>query len=189
MLKKISFPIILLFAFSSYVLAKEFHVKKTDKNNIKFISDAPIEDFEGVTSNIDGYLFFENDLTNESQLYFEVDLRTVDTGIGLRNRHMRENYLETDQYPMAAYTGKISKSEKIADNKFKVQVSGEMSIHGVSISQEIEGTIEISDLGLSIIANFIVKLSAHKIDIPSLMFMKIDENMKLQLDFSLEEAK
>ena len=28
-----------------------------------------------------------------------VDLRTLDTGIGLRNRHLRENYLEVDKAP------------------------------------------------------------------------------------------
>ncbi|MCB0742542.1 MAG: YceI family protein [Ignavibacteriae bacterium] len=187
--KKISFKIILLLSISISIFAKEYHVKKSDKNIIKFISDAPIEDFEGVTDNIDGYLFYEKDLTNESQLYFEVDLRTLDTGIGLRNRHMRENYLETEQYPMAAYTGKITKAEKLEENQFEVQVSGEMNIHGISIPQIIEGRIIINDWGIRVITNFIVKLSDHKIEIPSLMFMKIDENMDLQLDFNLEEAK
>jgi hypothetical protein len=28
-----------------------------------------------------------------------VDLRTLETGIGLRNRHLRENYLEVDKAP------------------------------------------------------------------------------------------
>ena len=28
-----------------------------------------------------------------------MDLRTLDTGIGLRNRHLRENYLEVDKAP------------------------------------------------------------------------------------------
>ncbi|MCB0752303.1 MAG: YceI family protein, partial [Ignavibacteriae bacterium] len=105
------------------------------------------------------------------------------------NRHMRENYLETEQYPMAAYTGKITKAEKLEENQFEVQVSGEMNIHGISIPQIIEGRIIINDWGIRVITNFIVKLSDHKIEIPSLMFMKIDENMDLQLDFNLEEAK
>lgn len=86
----------------------ELQVDHTKKNLVRFISDAPIENFEGITNNIDGYIYFEQeDFTNNSELYFEVDLRTIDTGIGLRNRHMRDNYLETDQYPFTFFSGKI----------------------------------------------------------------------------------
>ncbi|MFZ1290331.1 MAG: YceI family protein [Melioribacteraceae bacterium] len=185
---------IILYLFISFVsiinlVASEFHVKKTEKNSVKFISDAPIENFEGVTNNIDGYLYYEIELTNNSQLHFEVDLRTLDTGIGLRNRHMRENYLETDEYPMAAFSGKIVKAEKLSENKYKVNVSGEMNIHGVNKKQNIDGTVEFIDDEIKITTNFIVKLTDHKIDVPSLMFMKIDENMDLQLSFNLEKAK
>lgn len=168
--------------------ADEYHVKKSDKNEIKFISDAPIEDFEGVTSNIDGYLYFVDNLVDSSQLYFEVDLRTIDTGIGLRNRHMRENYLETDKYPLAAYTGKITDAERVEGNLYKVKVEGEMDIHGVKRKQNVEGTVDMSNNEIKISTNFIVKLTDHKIDIPKLMFFKIDENMDLHLNFYLEKA-
>ena len=30
---------------------------------------------------------------------FSVDLRTLDTGIGLRNAHLRDNYLEVSRGP------------------------------------------------------------------------------------------
>ncbi|MBK7105699.1 MAG: YceI family protein [Ignavibacteriae bacterium] len=181
----------LFISFSSILnlIASEFHVKKSDKNSVKFISDAPIEDFEGVTNNIDGYLYFENELEINSQLHFEVDLRTLDTGIGLRNRHMRENYLETDDYPMAAYSGKIVKSEKISENKFKVNLNGEMNIHGVNKKQNIEGIVEFIGDEIKVTTNFNVKLSDHKIEVPSLMFVKIDENMDLHVNFFLEKAK
>ena len=47
---------------------------KSRQNQVKFVSNAPIEDFEGVTDKIDGFIFWENDdLTKNSALYFEVD--------------------------------------------------------------------------------------------------------------------
>ncbi|MBK7981367.1 MAG: YceI family protein [Ignavibacteriae bacterium] len=189
MKSKIFFFLLFSFASISILNASEFHIKKSDKNSVKFISDAPIEDFEGVTNKIDGYLYFENEIDNNSQLHFEVDLRTLDTGIGLRNRHMRENYLETEKYPMAVYEGKIVRSEKITENKYKVFVNGEINIHGVTRKQNVEGTVEIIGDEIIISTNFIVKLSDHKIEVPSLMFMKIDENMDLRLNFNLEKAK
>jgi polyisoprenoid-binding protein YceI len=186
---KIFLILAVLLTSSIQIVSAEYNVKKSDKNIVKFLSDAPIENFEGITNNIDGFLYFENDLTNNSQLHFEVDLRTIDTGIGLRNRHMRENYLETDKYPMAVYEGKIVNAEKVGENKYKVKVSGNMNIHGVSIPQDIEGTIELVGDEIYINSDFIVKLTDHKIDVPSLMFMKINENMQMHLDFTLEKVK
>ena len=38
-------------------------------------------------------------------------------------------------------------------------------------------------------AQFVVVLSDHDIEIPSIMFYKIDENMALKLDFFVKEIK
>ncbi len=170
--------------------AQEFQVDKSKSNSVKFISNAPIENFEGVTTQIDGYLYLVSfdDLT-KNQLYFEVDLNTLDTGIGLRNRHMRENYLETDKYQFTYFEGKIDSIKLLSVNKYEVLVSGKMSIHGVTKDISLNGTITKDEKNIHIESNFYVALSDYKIEIPKLMFMKIDENMKLVLDFHLIEIK
>lgn len=170
--------------------AQEFQVDKSKSNSVKFISNAPIENFEGVTNQIDGYLYLVSfdDLT-KNQLYFEVDLNTLDTGIGLRNRHMRENYLETDKYQFTYFEGKIDSIKLLSENKYEVLVSGKMSIHGVTKDISLNGTIIKDEKNIQIESNFSVALSDYKIEIPKLMFMKIDENMKLVLDFHLTETK
>jgi len=179
---------ILLAIFAGSVLAVECHVTAEKKNLVKFISDAPIEDFEGVTDQIDGYLYWEgDDFTNKSETYFEVDLNTLDTGIGLRNRHMRENYLETEKYPLAQFRGKIIKADKIGENRYKVVIEGTMSIHGVSRPMTAEGTIQKNGDFYHIQSNFDVKLSHFSIEIPSIMFYKIDETMRLVVDFYVKK--
>lgn len=169
----------------------EYHVKKSEKNSVVFVSDAKIETFEGKTSKIDGYLNLK-DNTNlyEAELYFEVDLNSVDTGIGLRNRHMREEYLHTDKFQFATFTGKINEVKKINDNIFDVKVSGEMNIHGVTRKSTISGKIEFQSNGeLNITSNFSVKLPDYKIEVPKMMFLKISEDIKLSLNFNLSKAK
>lgn len=168
--------------------AQEHFVDKKKYNLVKFISKTPIESFEGITNQIDGYMYWEGDnLTNKSQLYFEVNLDALDTGIGLRNRHMKENYLETFRYPYAQLNGKVIDEEKISDNKSKVTVDGEMFIHGVAKKITVQGTIEKNKPSYRIQTDFIIKLSDYKIEIPSLMFMRISEDIKLVLDFYLRE--
>jgi len=167
----------------------EYHVDKSKSNEVKFISDAPVESFEGVTEKIDGYLYYEGDnITNESLVYFEVDLSTIDTGIGLRNRHMRDNYLETDQFPMATYNGKIESAETDEDGKIEVSLSGEFFIHGNTMEQTLVGTITKTGNEIQISTKFIIKLSEYDIEVPELMFMKIDENMDLHVNFFMKKA-
>ncbi|MDT8322529.1 MAG: YceI family protein [Bacteroidota bacterium] len=167
----------------------EYHVDKQAKNQVKFISDAPVEDFEGVTDNIDGYLSHgAGGLKDDSKLYFEVDLRTLDTGIGLRNRHMREDYLHTNKYPYAKFSGRITQVEKNGGAQ-KVTVRGSMDIHGVKKPMQVTGTLHDDASSLRIQTEFEVKLTDHGIEVPQFMFLKIDEGMQLVLDFHLNKVK
>jgi len=182
---------ILITLFVSFsIFAGEFHVDKSSDNMVKFISDAPIEDFEGATNSIDGYLYWEgDDLLNQSELYFEVDLNTVDTGIGLRNRHMRENYLHTDKHPKTHFTAKIIKANKNSENEYEVEAEGKFFVHGVEKDKKISGKIvKIDNNKYKVSAKFVVALSDYNIEVPSIMFYKIDENMDLIIEFYLKKA-
>ncbi len=186
---RLLFTFLLLLTAMPLTAQVEYHVDRESANMVKFISDAPVEDFEGVTKNIDGYLSHTSDgITDGSKLYFEVDLRTVDTGIGLRNRHMREDYLHTDKYPFAKFTGRIVEAEP-SGGKIKVTLRGHMDIHGVKKAMKISGTVSEKAGALHIATTFDVKLTDHKIEVPSFMFLKIDETMKLVLDFHLKKVK
>lgn len=177
--------------FSASIYATEHDVDKSQKNLVKFTSDARIETFDGTTDKIDGYMTWDGeDILNKNQLYFEVDLRTLDTGIGLRNRHMKEEYLETDKYPMTVFKGKLVKADKTSDGKLNVTAEGSMSIHGVSKPVSIKGTmIPSQNGGYRIQSSFEVKLPDYNIPIPQLMFLKISEVMKLNLDFFTKKVK
>ncbi|MEW5925464.1 MAG: YceI family protein, partial [Candidatus Zixiibacteriota bacterium] len=169
--------------------ASEYHVDKAAANLVKFISDAPIEDFEGITDRIDGYVLFVkehlapgNDF-DSSEVYFEVELNGLDTGIGLRNRHMRENYLETDIFPYAVFEGRLASVNEKSPGKFDVVTEGLMKIHGVEQTVSFDGTVMSDGNGYRVNYDFTVKLSDYNIEIPSLMFMKINEIIQIKLDF------
>jgi polyisoprenoid-binding protein YceI len=180
---------LLLSASQATAQKSEYHVDRSAKNVVKFISDAPVENFEGVTNSIDGYLTHTgDDIGTDGELYFEVDLRTLDTGIGLRNRHMREEYLHTDKFPYARFNGRIAETQP-SGGKTKVKVRGIMDIHGVKRPMEVGGSVTQTGDRLRINTTFDVRLTDHKIEVPKFMFLKIDENMELVLDFTLKKVK
>ena len=82
---------------------------------VSFTSRTAIDEFEGTTERVDGLVLLDTDeLTDltggiDTEIYFEVDLSSLETGIGMRDRHMRDNYLEVSQYPYAAFGGTIER--------------------------------------------------------------------------------
>jgi polyisoprenoid-binding protein YceI len=183
----LTYIIALLFLHAPADVA-EYHVDRDSKNMVKFISDAPVEDFEGVTGHIDGYLLHEGkDLYRGSEVYLEVDLRTLDTGIELRNQHMRDNYLETDTWPRTWYKGAISNTWTDREG-LKAKVKGTIFIHGVERELTVVGLFLPTENGYRIRTSFEVKLTDFDIEVPQLMFMKIDEVMQLELDFYIKRV-
>jgi len=125
-------------------MGQEYQIDLTGENQVRFISDAPLEDFEGVTTRIDGFVFLAGeglagvtDLSH-SDFHFEVDLASLDTGLGLRNRHMRDNYLKTDRFPFASFTGRVVELSKGEEGVFLAKAGGDLTIHGVSRPREID---------------------------------------------------
>ena len=177
--------------FVSSVWAEEFQVDKDKDREVKFISDAPVEKIEGITDKIDGYLFWQGtDTLNTSELYFEVDLNSIDTGIGLRNRHMRDNYLETDKFPFARYSAKAVEIKKSSNREsYEVQTRGKLQLHGVERDVDVDGTVSPVEDGYLIECRFDVALSDYDIKIPKLMFLKVNEIIALEVRFHVEEVK
>ena len=177
----------LIFLLPMLMFAGELHVDTSAENQVKFISDAPMEDFEGVTPNIDGYVTWKGEnMIDSSEIYIEVDLTTIDTGIGLRNRHMRDDYLETDKYRYAIFTGTIDEVIKKESGDFDVKATGTFKLHGVE--KQLTATASVNPKGTLFVAEtqFNVALTDYNIKIPQLMFMKIDENMDVRVNVTFK---
>ncbi|MFH0734995.1 MAG: YceI family protein [bacterium] len=182
------FIIILTFPF--IIEATEFQVDKSKDNIVKITSETSLESFEGVTEDIDGYLFYESETSlQNSKIYFEINLNTLDTGIGLRNRHMRENYLETNKYKFTYFDAKVSKITKISSGEYIIEGTGTIFIHGVYKQIVLSGTLkQISDY-FALATNFNIKLSDFNISIPKMMFLKLNELINISINVMLKEIK
>lgn len=173
--------------FPLLMFGAELNVDKQAPNQVKFISDAPLEAFEGVTENIDGYVLWSgDDIADSSEFYFEVDLNSLDTGIGLRNRHMRDDYLETDKFRFASYSGEIIKVETKASDSLHIQAAGTFKLHGVEKPLNLAITVKKTGELYLAEAQFIVALTDYDIKVPKLMFMKVDENMAVFVNINLK---
>jgi len=174
------------------LFAEEWHIKKSDDNIVKFTSSTPVLDFDGVTNKIDGYIYWEGEnlFEDKNEIYFEVDLNSIETGIGKRDRDMREDVLETEKWPKTSFRGNIQNvvPNETVLNEYVVTAIGNMFIHGHEKKMEIKAKIEINDKSMNVTCDYSVFLKDYEIEAPSLLaFIKVSEEIKLHLNFQLEK--
>lgn len=102
------------------------------------------------------------------KVHFVVPLANLDTGISLRNKHMREKYLEVAKYPNAELVVDRGALKLPDDGKDTAgAVSGSMSIHGKT--QPVKVTYKVHRSGATYQFEGSVPLDIGKfgIDIPS----------------------
>jgi polyisoprenoid-binding protein YceI len=182
---------LVLLLFSLCARAGEWHVDKGAKNLVKFTSEVVVLTFDGVTDKIDGYIYWEGNsfLEKNSRLRFEVDLNSIETGIGKRDRDMRD-VLETEKWPVTYFEGSISGLEKIDSTvtAYRVTAKGNMFIHGVVKEIEVPGTIAFEQDRMHIKAGLMILLQDYNIEAPSLAaFIKVSQEVRLLVDFYLKE--
>ena len=167
------------------------------RNVIKFISKAPLETIEGKTGQIDGSV--EVDLSDVATAagQFQVDLTTIKTGIEMRDQHMREGYLHTDSFPKAVFKlAKVTKASQkpLADGQpVEIEAQGELTIHGVTKSVNVSGTVTYmkeseatqarlpGDL-LHIDVGTPILLSDFKVERPQFVILKVNDKVDLRVD-------
>lgn len=115
----------------------------------------------------------------------EFDLATLDTERDLRNKHMKEKYLQVDRFPIAKLKVLPLKLPRELVGKTELQdleLNGTLTLHG--IEKPIKGKLSFSgDNGINKInAQFSIKLSDFGIETPSFAGITIAEDVKVQVE-------
>lgn len=175
-------------------LAAEYTIEPGGSNFVEFVSKAPVETVTGKTQQITGRIDADPSALGDSiEVVIEVDLASLDTGIGLRNRHMRENHLHTDRYPKAVFRGgRISGASHQTVETGRAttfRIAGDFELHGVRrrIEAPVEATLR-PDGSLRAVVRFEVRLPDYDIPRPQFLVMRLDELQRITLDVTARAA-
>lgn len=156
-------------------------------------SEAKLEFFDATGKDITGS--FEFDPANPSvgaTGVLRFDLRTLKTGIELRDEHMRERHLQTEKYPYCYYelTSVTGMPNSITpDSVYKASGNGWFYIRGVKRELPCEISFkQISSDTYAVTATFAVKLDDFDIPRPKAVFMKLAEIIEVSTSFVGQSA-
>ena len=173
---------------------------QSSRDIVRFSSDAPVELIEGLTNKIKGKICYDDNFKfNNPDITFEVDLASIDTGIPLRNQHMRDNFLHTAKYPTATFTAtQINPSDKPpfkTGEHVTIESQGQFTIHGQSVKKKIPLKVTYfnesdtthkrfkSGNMIRVQGTFPVKLADHGIQRPEALFVKLADTVNVTVDF------
>ena len=111
--------------------------------------------------------------------------------LALMEEHFNENYIESHLYPKTSFKGSILNfdSNALSNQPRTVQLTGELSMHGVTKLISVSATIMKSDEQITLTSSFSVKTSDFGIKIPSLVRKQIDENVQVEVSLPLQRKQ
>ena len=120
-----------------------------------------------------------------------VDLHTLDTGIGLRNEHLRQQYLEVDKAPGYDHAV-LTDIELQGLNRDAPQgqgsFTGSLTLHGVT--KPVTGSVEVrkGSAGLQVKASFPVRLADYAIAEPRYLGVGVKDTVQVNVTFNVAQG-
>lgn len=143
--------------------------------------------FDAKTKALSGSISARGDALPDLDGSLAVDLSTLDTGIDLRNQHLRETYLEVGNGPgfdMATLSQVRVTGFQPDAPKGKRSFTGLLTLHGVT--QAVSGTAHFQQTttGLRVSASFPVVLADYRIRKPRYLGIGVKDAVQIEVVFA-----
>jgi polyisoprenoid-binding protein YceI len=149
---------------------------------VRFHLRHKLHEVDGRSSSIEGKAVVEPD--GKVMAMVRIPISTFDSGDANRDAHMRET-LEVGKHPFVVFKGLTSLVVPAAHGRpIPLRLEGELDFHGVKRPVDVPATVEFgSDGSATVRGKMRVSLEAFRVERPSLLFVKVDDDCAI--DFSL----
>ena len=103
----------------------------------------------------------------------------------LMQEHFNENYVESEKFPKATFSGSIVNNADIDYSRqgtYEVQVAGDMTIHGKTNQIAADGFLDVTMTGITARVEFMLNPEDYGIKIPKVVRKNIAESMKITVE-------
>jgi len=170
---------IVFLVISNVCLAQKLYSKTT---SINFYSKTAFENIEAKNNKAVTVW----DLAS-GKMEFSVLMKGFEFDRALMQEHFNENYVESDKYPKATFKGEADNKNisLTKDTTYKINVKGDLTIHGVTNSITVPAVIKVVKGNVSSTSTFVVLLDDYKIKVPSIVKDKVNEKVTINVAVSL----
>lgn len=181
-MKKTALLMVMLLLVSFLTNAQKYMTKV---GTIKFFSNTPMEKIDAVNRQVNSAL----DISS-GNFVFKVLIRGFEFEKALMQEHFNENYMESEKFPNSTFTGKINNIKTVnigKDGIYKVEVEGDLTMHGVTKNIKVNGSLDIKSNTILGKATFQVKPKDYNITIPKAVIKNISETIQIDVSVLLNK--
>jgi len=171
-----------LFLLSVQLKAQSKYFTRT--GTVSFFSSTSAENIDAVNNEA----FSLVDIT-KGEVAFQVLITGFKFKKALMEEHFNENYMESSKYSKATFQGAIADLSKVNfknNGTYTVNVTGDLTMHGVTNKVTIPATINIQGGKLNATSKFDVRLADYKIKVPSLVSKTVAESVAVTVACAYE---
>jgi polyisoprenoid-binding protein YceI len=106
-----------------------------------------------------------------------VDATSGTTGIGMRDREMRDNVLQTQRYPEISFAPRQVEGRPVPNGDFTMRVKGLMLLHGDQHDLTLVFTIHRTGDDFTAAAHFTIPYVSWGLKDPSLLFLTVSDQV------------
>ena len=154
-------------------------VYMADDQRVSFTSDAPLELIEASSDALRAAL-----RTDDQTFAFRVRINSFEGFNGqLQRQHFNENYLESNRFPEATFQGRIIERDDLNQpGTYQVRAKGKFVVHGIAQERIIPARVVSDGQQLTINCMFMVPLTDHDIQVPSIVHQKIASEIVVRVE-------
>lgn len=167
----------LLLLFASTGFAQKY---MTRTGKVTFFSGTPVENIEAMNNETAAVIDAAS-----GEMVFQVPIKAFRFQNQLMQEHFNENYMESDKFPKAIFKGKLANLSAVhftKDGSYPASATGQLTIHGVTKTVTIPGTVFVAKGQVTANSKFSVKTVDYGIKIPSVAAGKVAESIEVTVN-------
>lgn len=160
----------------------------TKTGAVSFFSHTDVEDIKA--DNNEAVSFID---ATKGSFVFQVLIKGFKFPKASMQQHFNEpNYMDSDKFPKAEFKAALVNASAVnfkKDGTYKVEVEGDMTMHGVTKKIKVPGTITIKSGVPTVNTKFMVKRTDFGINVPSFTAAKIADEIEVTVNCVYEPYK
>lgn len=163
------------------------HAQKymTRTGQVSFFSHTPLENIDAVNNEVSAVVD-----SKTGNVVFQVPVKSFKFVRALMEEHFNENYMESDKYPRADFSGKIMNISAInfaANGNYNVNIAGKLTMHGVTRDVSVPAVVVVKGKEITGQAKFAIIPGDYNVKIPSVVEGKIAKEITVTVNTMLQQ--
>lgn len=143
----------------------------TKNATISFHSHTFLENIDAVNDNVMAVID-----AGKKNIAFSLLMKQFEFPRKLMQQHFNENYVESDKYPKATFSGSYTENADLGiEGSYPLKVAGKLTIHGVTKDVQIPATLTVKGGLVTGITTFKLNPKDYNIEIPFIVRDKIEK--------------